>query len=207
MCPKCVDCLTYFVDCARKKFAKRWEFTHTFSSPRYPQFNGRSEAAIKTAKRFMSKAKESGSVGKTRSLNRRINHQFKLCTAAVPVHFYRQRYSATDDAKCDERSNGTHEGETKMSSVLPRCERMANYSRQTNCMYVSTKTVAQLRRRCLAYHHTTHMKYESSMIFVFTLFWLDGCALFNTTQSASYYLKAQCHTEMAWTIDCYIAYE
>ena len=42
-----------------KKFAERWEFQHTFSSPRYPQSNGRAEAAVKTAKRLMSKANES----------------------------------------------------------------------------------------------------------------------------------------------------
>ena len=44
-----------------KNFADRWEFTHTTSSPRFPQSNGRSENAVKTAKRLMLKACESGS--------------------------------------------------------------------------------------------------------------------------------------------------
>jgi hypothetical protein len=43
-----------------KAFAERWEFTHTTSSPRFPQSNGRSENAVKTAKRLMMKANESG---------------------------------------------------------------------------------------------------------------------------------------------------
>ena len=43
-----------------KDFADRWEFVHTTSSPRYPASNGRSEAAVKTAKRLMSKSTESG---------------------------------------------------------------------------------------------------------------------------------------------------
>jgi len=43
-----------------KAFADRWEFKHNASSPKYPQSNGRVENAIKTAKRLMMKAKESG---------------------------------------------------------------------------------------------------------------------------------------------------
>jgi hypothetical protein len=44
-----------------KDFAERWEFRHTTSSPRYAQANGRAENAVKTAKRLMMKASESGS--------------------------------------------------------------------------------------------------------------------------------------------------
>jgi hypothetical protein len=40
------------------RFAKRFEFRHTTSSPRYPQSNGRVENAVKTAKRLMIKAQE-----------------------------------------------------------------------------------------------------------------------------------------------------
>lgn len=43
-----------------KAFAERWEFKHTTSSPRYAQSNGRSENAIKVAKRLMRKAREAG---------------------------------------------------------------------------------------------------------------------------------------------------
>ena len=43
-----------------KAFAERWEFEHTTSSPRFPQSNGRAENAVKTAKRLMMKATESG---------------------------------------------------------------------------------------------------------------------------------------------------
>ena len=39
-----------------KAFAERWEFKHTTSSPRFPQSNGRSENAVKTAKSLMLKA-------------------------------------------------------------------------------------------------------------------------------------------------------
>jgi len=44
-----------------KAFADRWEYVHTTSSPRFPQSNGRAENAVKTAKRLMIKATESGS--------------------------------------------------------------------------------------------------------------------------------------------------
>ena len=44
-----------------KAFADRWEFVHTTGSPRFPQSNGRAENAVKTAKRLMIKATESGS--------------------------------------------------------------------------------------------------------------------------------------------------
>jgi len=43
-----------------KAFAERWEFEHITSSPRFPASNGRAEIAVKTAKRLMIKAKESG---------------------------------------------------------------------------------------------------------------------------------------------------
>ena len=44
-----------------KAFADRWEFVHTTSSPNFPRSNGRVENAVKSAKRLMIKAKESGS--------------------------------------------------------------------------------------------------------------------------------------------------
>ncbi|KAL0149497.1 hypothetical protein M9458_055285 [Cirrhinus mrigala] len=39
-----------------QKFAKEWGFSHTTSSPRYPQANGEAERAVRTVKDFISKA-------------------------------------------------------------------------------------------------------------------------------------------------------
>lgn len=47
-----------FLSAEFQRFAERYEFRHTTSSPRYSQSNGRVEAAIKTAKRLMIKAAE-----------------------------------------------------------------------------------------------------------------------------------------------------
>ena len=44
-----------------RRFADRFEFRHTTSSPRYSQSNGRVENAVKTAKRIMIKAHETNS--------------------------------------------------------------------------------------------------------------------------------------------------
>ena len=41
-------------------FAKKWEFTHITSSPRYPQSNGKAENAVKTVKRLFTKCRASG---------------------------------------------------------------------------------------------------------------------------------------------------
>ena len=44
-----------------QKFADSYEFEHHTSSPRFPSSNGKSENAVKTAKKLMTKALESGS--------------------------------------------------------------------------------------------------------------------------------------------------
>ena len=44
-----------------KEFAATWGFTHTTSSPEYPQSNGLAERGVQTAKHMMTKAKHDGS--------------------------------------------------------------------------------------------------------------------------------------------------
>ena len=41
-------------------FAQTWGFTHTTTSPYYPQSNGKAENAVKTIKRLFTKCRESG---------------------------------------------------------------------------------------------------------------------------------------------------
>ena len=45
---------------AFQEFAIRFEFKHITSSPGYPKSNGKSENAVRTAKRLVKKAKKSG---------------------------------------------------------------------------------------------------------------------------------------------------
>ena len=45
---------------AFREFAREFEFEHITSSPGYPKSNGKSENAVRTAKRLVKKAKESG---------------------------------------------------------------------------------------------------------------------------------------------------
>lgn len=52
---------TNFVNHKMVKFAVEWSFDHVTSSPYHQQANGKSEAAVKIAKRLMKKAEESGS--------------------------------------------------------------------------------------------------------------------------------------------------
>lgn len=40
-----------------RRFANAWDFTHTTTSPRYPQSNGLAEKTVQTAKRILDKAK------------------------------------------------------------------------------------------------------------------------------------------------------
>ena len=39
------------------EYSRRWKFKHATSSPGYPQSNGKSENAVRTAKRLLKKAK------------------------------------------------------------------------------------------------------------------------------------------------------
>ena len=50
----------YTSDRRFKKFEKDWNFEHVFSSPHYSQSNGKAENTVKTMKRLMTKATESG---------------------------------------------------------------------------------------------------------------------------------------------------
>ena len=57
--PDCVvsDNGTQFSSEQFAEFSRRWKFKHTTSSPGYPQSNGKSENAVRTAKRLLKKAK------------------------------------------------------------------------------------------------------------------------------------------------------
>nr|XP_054753936.1 uncharacterized protein K02A2.6-like [Lytechinus pictus] len=44
-----------------KRFARKWQFEHTTSSPHYPQSNGKAESSVKVAKSLLKKAKTAGS--------------------------------------------------------------------------------------------------------------------------------------------------
>ena len=50
----------HFASSAYRAFAEKWGFTHTTSSPHFPQSNGFIERTIQTVKRTMKKAKSSG---------------------------------------------------------------------------------------------------------------------------------------------------
>jgi len=43
------------------KFSKEWDFEHRTSSPHHHQENGKSESAVKEAKKIFAKCKRSGS--------------------------------------------------------------------------------------------------------------------------------------------------
>ena len=43
-----------------QRFASKWEFKHITSSPRYPQSNSFAEAAVKSARRIITKSREAG---------------------------------------------------------------------------------------------------------------------------------------------------
>lgn len=52
---------TQFTSQQFKEFAAAWDFTHTTSSPEYPQANGLAERAVRSAKHLMEKSKRDGS--------------------------------------------------------------------------------------------------------------------------------------------------
>ena len=41
-------------------FAAQWDFEHTPASPAHPKSNGKAESAVKTAKKLLQKAHDSG---------------------------------------------------------------------------------------------------------------------------------------------------
>ncbi|XP_055604604.1 uncharacterized protein K02A2.6-like [Uranotaenia lowii] len=51
---------THFVSRKMVEFATNWDFEHVTSSPHHQQANGKSEAAVKIAKRLIRKADETG---------------------------------------------------------------------------------------------------------------------------------------------------
>ena len=55
------DNSSQYSSCSYKDFAKQWNFTHTTSSPEFPQSNGLVERAIQTIKRTLIKCQETNS--------------------------------------------------------------------------------------------------------------------------------------------------
>ena len=75
------------------QFAKSFEFRHQTSSPGYPQSNGKVENAVKTAKRLMKKAKESGSDPYLGLLD--FRNTLNECTGLSPVQMMFGRRTRT----------------------------------------------------------------------------------------------------------------
>ena len=61
-----------FVSGEFSRFSQNWGFDHFTSSPGYPQSNGKVENAVKTTKRLMAKARQSGAIRGLLSSNSEI---------------------------------------------------------------------------------------------------------------------------------------
>ena len=87
-----------------RNFAELYEFAHQTSSPRYRQSNGKTENAVRTAKRFMTKAVESARDQFLALLDWRNTLSKQLRQSPVQILFGRRTRTRMPTAKCFEQN-------------------------------------------------------------------------------------------------------
>ena len=93
------------------KFAEKWEFKHTTSSPRYPQSNGFAERMVQTLKNLLQKARDSGNDPYLAVLNYRSTPVSNTIPSPAEILMNRQLRTRlnTPSKKSRKKTNGIRE--------------------------------------------------------------------------------------------------